>query len=185
MKVVTEYQKKLLDPRWQKRRLEILKRDGWKCVNCGETEKSLHVHHKKYLAGYEPWDTPKKYLETLCGDCHKSAWETRAYFQTIVLDLVKPCDQRQVAGYIEGLLLADACPCTAVEVRDYEHAEGIGAAYGLTAEEVIQMMPCTDHTVTVEQLTTYAKSKQRIQHLLLRQYLSQRKVVDTCQGYGI
>lgn len=32
-----EYAKKLMDPRWQKKRLEIFKRDGWKCQNCGLT----------------------------------------------------------------------------------------------------------------------------------------------------
>ena len=37
------YLEKLKDPRWQKKRLEILERDGWKCMACGEKEKTLRV----------------------------------------------------------------------------------------------------------------------------------------------
>jgi 5-methylcytosine-specific restriction endonuclease McrA len=32
------YGDKLKDPRWQKRRLEIFKRDEWTCQQCGDTE---------------------------------------------------------------------------------------------------------------------------------------------------
>jgi len=42
------YQEKLKDPRWQKKRLEILQRDGWKCKWCGEEKQTLHIHHLKY-----------------------------------------------------------------------------------------------------------------------------------------
>lgn len=65
------YLKKLKHPKWQKKRLEILNRDNWTCVECGATELTLHVHHLKYK-GADPWDTPSKYLETLCEDCHKN-----------------------------------------------------------------------------------------------------------------
>jgi hypothetical protein len=53
-----DYSQKLKDPRWQKKRLEILERDGWKCMACGDKEKTLHVHHIFYLPGKEPWDIP-------------------------------------------------------------------------------------------------------------------------------
>lgn len=68
----TEYSKKLLDPRWQKKRLEILERDGWKCLACGETKKTLHVHHMRYLTGVDPWDTNNDDLVTLCEECHEA-----------------------------------------------------------------------------------------------------------------
>lgn len=64
------YFKKLLDPRWQKKRLEILNRDEFSCKYCNNTEKTLHIHHIRY--GKEPWDVPNKYLITLCEDCHNA-----------------------------------------------------------------------------------------------------------------
>lgn len=64
------YSEKLKDPRWQKKRLEILQRDDFTCQNCGGKNKTLHVHHKIYRAN-EPWDEPNANLITLCKDCHE------------------------------------------------------------------------------------------------------------------
>ena len=60
------YGDKLLDPRWQKRRLEILNRDSWKCQGCFATEKTLHVHHEWYAKSGDPWDVPDAALMALC-----------------------------------------------------------------------------------------------------------------------
>lgn len=68
------YSEKLRDPRWQRKRLEILERDNWSCCYCGNTEMELHVHHIKYTYGDEPWDHDNNLLKTLCKDCHH--WET-------------------------------------------------------------------------------------------------------------
>lgn len=57
------------DPRWQKKRLEIMSRDNFICVACGAKDKTLHVHHKKYVG--EVWESPDSHLQTLCEDCHK------------------------------------------------------------------------------------------------------------------
>lgn len=67
----SEYYDKLKDPRWQKKRLEILERDGWKCRWCCDKDNTLHVHHIIYLAGKDPWDIPNGLLITLCESCHK------------------------------------------------------------------------------------------------------------------
>jgi hypothetical protein len=64
------YAEKLKDPRWQKKRLEIMQRDGFKCLACGDTETSLQVHHKKYVSGKEPWEYLNSDLITLCEHCH-------------------------------------------------------------------------------------------------------------------
>ncbi len=66
-----KYYEKLKDPRWQKKRLEVFKRDGFKCLDCGSEKKTLHVHHCHYI-GQNPWDTPIGLLMTLCEDCHES-----------------------------------------------------------------------------------------------------------------
>jgi hypothetical protein len=66
-----EYSEKIKDPRWQRKRLEAMQRDGFKCVDCGHDDKTLAVHHFIYLRGYEPWDYPLQFLTTLCEDCHR------------------------------------------------------------------------------------------------------------------
>jgi hypothetical protein len=65
-----KYSDKLKDPRWQKKRLEIFERDGWKCMACGEKDKTLHIHHIFYLPKKEPWEIPNGFLITFCEDCH-------------------------------------------------------------------------------------------------------------------
>jgi hypothetical protein len=66
-----KYADKLLDPRWQKRRLEVFERDGWKCLSCGNSKETLVVHHLCYLPKTDPWDHPPIYLLTLCNQCHE------------------------------------------------------------------------------------------------------------------
>ncbi len=66
-----EYAQKFKDPRWQKLRLKILKRDEFCCQSCGDPDSTLHVHHRYYLALKEPWDYPLEAFVTLCEDCHK------------------------------------------------------------------------------------------------------------------
>lgn len=68
---LTPYQQKLLDPRWQKKRLEILQRDEWTCQRCEAEQHTLHVHHRWYFTDIEPWDVPTHALETLCDTCHE------------------------------------------------------------------------------------------------------------------
>jgi hypothetical protein len=56
-------------PKWQQKRLRIMDRDGWKCIACGQSEVTLHVHHKAYNG--QPWDVDDKFLQTLCEECHQ------------------------------------------------------------------------------------------------------------------
>lgn len=65
-----DYQEKLKDPRWQKKRLEILNRDSFTCKRCDNKEKPLHVHHIFYSKKTDPWEIDNGFLITLCEDCH-------------------------------------------------------------------------------------------------------------------
>lgn len=62
------YTEKLKNPKWQKRRLEILDRDNWECQLCGDKETEFHVHHKIY--NKEPWDALDEHLTSYCKHCH-------------------------------------------------------------------------------------------------------------------
>jgi hypothetical protein len=65
------YAEKLKHPKWQKRRLEILQRDLFTCMDCGDMDTTLHIHHKVYRSGAEPWDYEDNELITLCENCHE------------------------------------------------------------------------------------------------------------------
>lgn len=66
-----KYAEKLKDPRWQKKRLAVLERDGWKCNFCDDKDSTLHVHHKVYNS-CDPWDIELDHLLTLCENCHET-----------------------------------------------------------------------------------------------------------------
>lgn len=66
------YSQKLKDPRWQKKRLEILQRDNFTCQKCKAIDKTLNVHHRWYEKNNEVWDYPDIAYQTLCEDCHKN-----------------------------------------------------------------------------------------------------------------
>ena len=69
------YSSKLRDARWQRKRLEIMKRDEFRCRCCysgEEDEITLNVHHAYYESGLNPWEYPDDSLTTLCSVCHES-----------------------------------------------------------------------------------------------------------------
>lgn len=68
--MTTTYSQKLTDPRWQRKRLEVMQRDDWKCVCCRESKMQLEVHHIDYWNGKEPWEYDLDMLITLCHECH-------------------------------------------------------------------------------------------------------------------
>jgi hypothetical protein len=71
------YRELLLDPRWQRKRLEVLERDDWQCVSCGRRNANLQIDHKRYERGKPPWDIDSKHLQTLCEKCHSKITELR------------------------------------------------------------------------------------------------------------
>ncbi len=60
-----------LDPRWQKKRLEVMEKTGFKCQCCGSKDNTLHVHHLDYEHGKNVWDYSSSELECLCEECHR------------------------------------------------------------------------------------------------------------------
>jgi hypothetical protein len=83
---MSDYSKDLKNGKWQRKRLEIMKRDGFKCRLCSE-ENELNVHHLYYILGNKPWNHPNNYLITLCEGCHKD--EHAIDTTTIALEMLK------------------------------------------------------------------------------------------------
>jgi hypothetical protein len=66
----SSYIEKLRNPKWQKRRLDIMSRDEFTCQSCNDSQSTLNVHHMTYVYGLEPWDYPDTNFITLCEYCH-------------------------------------------------------------------------------------------------------------------
>lgn len=73
------YSELLKDPRWQKKRLEILNRDNFTCQLCTDTQTELHVHHLEYVDGKCPWEVENYHLITYCKHCHELIEKLKQY----------------------------------------------------------------------------------------------------------
>jgi hypothetical protein len=75
------------DPRWQKKRLEIMKRDEFRCQVCGEKEITLNVHHRIYFNDKKIWEYEDNHLITLCENCHELAHIAREQIKLNIADI--------------------------------------------------------------------------------------------------
>lgn len=115
---------------WKSKRVEILKRDNFKCTKCGNTPTirtfsgstvvnlfkdgkpnpenisvNLQVHHTLYVFNQMPWNYDNEELETLCNFCHEELHNNE---EIIVWDEHKlnklkygRCDRCSGKGYIK------------------------------------------------------------------------------------
>jgi hypothetical protein len=113
---------KLKDPRWQKTRLEILDAHKWTCDECGDTNKTLHIHHGYYSKNIDPWDYPQESLHCLCDECHAALHERLAQI-TSSLGYLTATELDNILGFIIGYRLTGTLESYTVD--DYEIACGI------------------------------------------------------------
>lgn len=128
----TSYADLLKDPRWQKKRLLVLEAAGWECSSCGANDKTLHVHHLRYVRGRMPWEYPNDELEVLCEGCHEEAtfWTKRLDALVEEVKLAGRIDVEHAAGYLAALVASSdravASSENAIAVTGPEEAAGIG-----------------------------------------------------------
>jgi|SRR6185503_856277 len=99
-----KYLEKLRDPRWQRKRLEIMQRDEFMCQMCFDSENTLNVHHNYYKPNADPWNYPAEALVTLCESCHQDETENRRAEEQALLDVLRRIGFK--AGHINGLMSA-------------------------------------------------------------------------------
>jgi hypothetical protein len=126
----------LKDPRWQKKRLKIMERNEFTCEDCGATDKTLHVHHGYYEKGIAPWEYSGDTLHCLCETCHKETGNTLLLIQR-QLGRIALSDLLQVLGYLCALEALEF-PFTSIPVLSFENATGIGDAWKLSEEDIIE-----------------------------------------------
>jgi len=92
----------LARPEWQKKRLEILNRDEFKCQSCESKEKTLHVHHKIYLKGRMAWEYEDDNFETLCKDCHTETEQCKESLKLTIKDF-SDFDIAELTGFAKAM----------------------------------------------------------------------------------
>lgn len=105
------YSEQLKHPNWQKRRLEMLAAANWKCECCDASEKTLHVHHKRYVKGREIWEYSDSELQVMCETCHAEHHEAHKLLEEVLAtaDAWDPTSTALglVAGYMAASYAVD------------------------------------------------------------------------------
>lgn len=147
--MATEYSEKLKDPRWQRKRLEILGRDNFACISCHANDKTLVVHHLFYKKNRLPWEYDNKNLITLCEDCHKDEHDNRKSMETLVISSLRDkmftnIDVFNIFMGIEEMKMVDTPQVISAAI-----------AYGLTDENIMKII--VSHYLTAKELETQSQ----------------------------
>lgn len=133
---MSRYSEFLRDPRWQKKRLEVLNRDGWRCLVCGSGDKELHVHHLKYSG--RPWESDLGDLETLCFECHdwREVWNL-LFPGSSISSSAAALMMRFIQGHLAGRYL------------NLEDLEKIKKTISVIENDIKKEQSCTANTLKV------------------------------------
>lgn len=129
------YGELLLDPRWQRKRLEIMQRDGFACTQCGATDKTLHVHHHFYIRDRRPWEYAPECLSTLCELCHHGATVEMDLLRE-ALTFLRPADVDIVAGFVSALSAQRTAHAGSDDAANYTLGWRAAIAGGLANQDV-------------------------------------------------
>jgi len=126
------YTEQLKDPRWQRKRLEIMERADFTCEDCDATDITLHIHHGYYEKGFAPWEYPQESLHCLCEACHEKA-QARLTAIHRLIGALDDLDLDRVLGYLQGLAHDTTTP---VVLPAPFVLEGFSQALGVPAREI-------------------------------------------------
>lgn len=99
------YAEKLRDPRWQRRRLEVMGNADFACEACGAIHLTLNVHHTLYRKGADPWEYSDEELRCLCEGCHGIEHEIRDVI-SLNMSFMSLDQLQRLRGYSAGILVA-------------------------------------------------------------------------------
>lgn len=120
------YYEQLRDPRWQRKRLEVMEAAGWACEKCGETAETFNVHHSYYEKGVMAWDYPNHSLHCLCETCHADAQETLRVLHQLIGHLTLG-QIEELVGMAMGLVIVES-PSKTAYPRNHEELHGLVAS---------------------------------------------------------
>lgn len=95
------YKEQLLHPNWQRRRLEMLEGADWRCQECGDSETTLHVHHKRYIKGRKAWEYEAEELAVLCEECHRVEHANSDLLSALLAVSYTPTNVGLLGGFLQ------------------------------------------------------------------------------------
>lgn len=96
---MANYYELLKDPRWQRKRLEVMERDEFTCRWCFGSDETLNVHHTRYRKGAAPWEYEPNELLCVCETCHQKAKERQDRISA-ALGHLSPEQLERVLAYV-------------------------------------------------------------------------------------
>lgn len=142
------YVQKLQNPKWQKKRLDILSRDLFTCLLCGDKDTTLHIHHKEYLPGRQPWDYEDDNFQTLCKHCHAVSEHIKSFSDSVL------AIKKQYDPAIEAYVLLTV-------VNTYKGIELFLFAYNTKHEELTRIISFAEEDINdFQKLINQAKAIQ-------------------------
>lgn len=121
------YAEQLKHPKWQRKRLEALNRSGFKCEACGEAEKMLHVHHKRYVRGKSAWDYELGDLSVLCEPCHAREHDVKDALARLMT--TRFANDANVETFTYSFLCGFLLPWGSVKADDMQRAAEAGEEF--------------------------------------------------------
>ncbi len=102
------YGEQLRHPNWQRKRADVLARADFKCESCGDTETTLHVHHRRYVKGRMAWEYDSDELLALCEVCHSEDHRHGQLLNRVLagMDYGGISDKQIAASLVGGFLAA-------------------------------------------------------------------------------
>jgi hypothetical protein len=140
IKSKSSYWEKLKDPRWQKKRLEVMELRNFECEDCGDGSKTLNVHHRAYKKNADPWDYDESELMCLCEDCHKKEHVlgdmlTQALYEYKTESGGIGLTKERLIGYLQGPFWGDGPWREWIQILGWEHAFGVAQNFNVPTEE--------------------------------------------------
>lgn len=103
------YRDQLKSPEWKQFSRRMREEKGGFCHACKMAHKVMHVHHKAYEKGREPWAYKSHEVTLLCEDCHKMMHELLNDFRRFVFGNLTPMTFRMLnAALAVGVTHNDA-----------------------------------------------------------------------------
>jgi hypothetical protein len=158
------YQSKLKSPHWQKKRLQVLNRDKWKCKLCKDEETTLHVHHLEYQPKKQPWEYQMSNFVTLCEHCHREVelLKDENIYDEILIDKIK-----WKTGQVTMLVYANSLDAPIIKIYD---SDGRGSDSYQFREHVQKII--MQFFKNCKKLDNYIDSKE-VQEYLLNKSISE------------
>lgn len=128
---MTAYWELLRDPRWQRKRLEIMEAANFACEECEATTVTLNVHHRYYVKGRKPWEYENDSLVCLCENCHKTTTDIIGEIHRRV-GMLSSGELEEVLGYVQTVsVFSGQDDIDPIRIQSYEHAVGVAHGFSI------------------------------------------------------